>query len=119
MLPIRRDVFLEYASPNKLAEYIIMGKPVIISRLRAIQYYFGDSALAFFEPNDAADLARQMVNIFRNPELRHTMPAQAKMEYAPIRWEIMKQRYLSLMEAITLPALRTSGKSHVATNPKP
>jgi glycosyltransferase involved in cell wall biosynthesis len=119
VLPIRRDVFLEYASPNKLAEYIIMGKPVIISRLRAIQHYFSDKALAFFEPNDAADLARQMVYVFGNPALRHNMPVQARMEYAPIRWEIMKERYLSLMEAIAQPSISNPGKSHVATISKP
>lgn len=118
VLPIRRDVFLEYASPNKLAEYIIMGKPVIISKLRAIQHYFTDQALAFFEPNDAADLAKQMIHVFGNPELRVAMPKQAKMEYAPIRWEIMKQRYLSMMEAVAQPAMRAAGESHVATNSK-
>ena len=40
VLPIRRDVFLDFASPNKLPEFLVMGKAVIVSRLKAIQYYF-------------------------------------------------------------------------------
>ena len=100
ILPIRRDVFLEYASPNKLAEFIIMGKAVVISRLRATQHYFSENALAYFEPNDTADLAKQMIRIYRDKELRNRMAAQARKEYAPICWDIMKQRYLVLMDRL-------------------
>ena len=100
VLPIRRDVFLEYASPNKLAEYIVMGKAVVISRLRATRHYFSENALAYFEPNDTADLARQMIRIYRDKELRIRMAAQARKEYAPICWDIMKQRYLALMDQL-------------------
>lgn len=100
ILPIRRDVFLEYASPNKLAEYIIMGKTVVISRLRATLHYFSENALSYFEPNDALDLAKQMIRIYCDKELRNRMAAQAMKEYAPIRWDIMKQRYLALMDQL-------------------
>jgi glycosyltransferase involved in cell wall biosynthesis len=46
ILPIRRDVFLDFAAPNKLSEYIVMGKSVIVSRLKAIRHYFSEEALA-------------------------------------------------------------------------
>jgi glycosyltransferase involved in cell wall biosynthesis len=100
ILSIRRDVFLEYASPNKLAEFIIMGKAVVISRLRATQHYFSENALAYFEPNDPADLAKQMIRVYRDKELRNRMAEQARKEYAPICWDIMKQRYLALMDRL-------------------
>jgi glycosyltransferase involved in cell wall biosynthesis len=98
ILPIRSDIFLEFASPNKLGEYIVMGKAVIVSRLRAIQYYFTDNALAYVEPNNPADLAKQMVRIYRDSGLRARLAAQAKLEYAPISWDVMKQQYLQVME---------------------
>jgi glycosyltransferase involved in cell wall biosynthesis len=107
ILPIRRDVFLEYASPNKLAEFIVMGKPVVISRLRAIKHYFSANALAYFEPNDAADLGRRMLELYRDQDLRNRMVAAARQEYAPIRWEVMKRRYLTLIEKLVgLPPAR-------------
>jgi len=105
ILPLRRDVFLEFASPNKLAEFVVMGKPVVMSRLKAVQYYFSETALAYFEPNSPADLAKQMVRVYRDGELRARLAAQARTEYAPIRWDVMKQRYLRLMEEVV-----TSGK---------
>lgn len=101
ILPIRRDVFLEFASPNKLPEFIIMGKPVIISRLKAIRFYFCSDALAFFEPNDPTDLASQMVRLYQDRDLRVRLVDRAKKDYEPIRWDVMKQRYLRMMEDLT------------------
>jgi len=115
ILPIRRDVFLEYASPNKLPEYIIMGKAVIISRLKAIQLYFSDNALAYFEPNDPADLAKQMVRLYRDSGLRSRLAARAEQEYEPICWDVMKRRYLSLMEDLFCTGHRTVERPGVPT----
>lgn len=100
ILPIRSDVFLEFASPNKLPEYIVTGKPVIVSRLRAIRHYFGEDALAFAVPNDPADLARQMIRLCRDPELRSELARTAAVQYACISWEVMKERYLGLISRL-------------------
>jgi glycosyltransferase involved in cell wall biosynthesis len=98
LLPIRRDVFLDLAFPNKLPEYIITGKAVIISRLKAITHYFGEDALAYFEPNSPSALAQQMVRLHEDGDLRLRLAARAREEYAPICWELMKERYLKVIE---------------------
>jgi glycosyltransferase involved in cell wall biosynthesis len=100
ILPIRRDVFLDFASPNKLPEFIITGTPVIISRLKAIRHYFSEDAVAYFEPCDPADLSRQMVRVYRDPQLRERLTVKAKEEYAPLRWSVMKERYLGMMRRL-------------------
>ena len=114
ILALRRDIFLEFASPNKLPEYIVMGKPVIMSRLRAIQYYFSEDALAYCEPNNPADLAKQMVRVYGDHGLRARLAARAKQEYAPIRWDVMKQRYLRLIEDAVGQACSAAEPSRVA-----
>jgi glycosyltransferase involved in cell wall biosynthesis len=101
ILPIRKDVFLDFAFPNKLPELIMAGKPTIVSRLRAIRHYFSEDTLIFCEPNDVADLARAMVRLCRDPERGSRTVAQARQAYQPIRWEIMKQRYLDLVGTLT------------------
>jgi glycosyltransferase involved in cell wall biosynthesis len=101
VLATRRDVFLDFSFSNKLSEYIIMGKPVIASRLKTVRHYFSEEALVFFEPNSAANLAKQMLSLFRNPQLRGQFAEKAKLEYAPINWTVMKRRYLELMAGIT------------------
>jgi glycosyltransferase involved in cell wall biosynthesis len=103
ILPIRRDVFLDFAFPNKLPEFVIAGKPVIVSRLKAIKHYFSDDALAYFEPNDAQDLAREMTRLFGDLELRNKLANQARLEYVSIRWDVMKERYLSVIGALGVP----------------
>jgi len=100
VLPIRSDVFLDFAFPNKLPEYIISGKPVIVSRLKGIRQYFDEDALAYFTPTDADDLARQMVRLYCDRELRSSLSARAMQQYAPIRWEIMRCRYLNLIDQL-------------------
>ena len=108
ILPFRRDIFLDFAFPNKLPEFIVMGKVVAMSRLNAIRHYFSEEALAYFEPNSPSDLAKQMVCLYRDRGLRVQLAARAKEEYAPIRWDVMKQRYLSLMEDMVGPGRRTA-----------
>ncbi len=100
ILPIRRDIFLDFAFPNKLPEFIIAGKMVLVSRLKAIRHYFSEDALAYFEPNNPADLAKQMVRIYRDSQVRPQLAAKATEEYAPIRWSVMKERYLDLVRQI-------------------
>jgi glycosyltransferase involved in cell wall biosynthesis len=100
LLPIRRDVFLDFAFPNKLPEFIVAGKPVLISRLKAIRHYFSDDALAFFTPNDPADLAQQMIGAYRDPARRARLLARAREEYEPIRWDVMKRAYIDLVDRL-------------------
>ncbi len=97
ILPLRRDVFLDYAFPNKLPEMIISEKAVIVSRLKAIRHYFSEDALAYAAPNDPIDLGRQMVRLYRDPSLRTQLCWQAKKEYEAIGWDVMKRRYVDLV----------------------
>lgn len=100
ILPIRRDVFLDFAFPNKLPEFVIAGRPVLVSRLKTIRHYFTEDALAFFEPNDPSDLAKQMLALYRDQRRRARLVVNARQEYAPIRWDLMKQRYLELVDRL-------------------
>jgi glycosyltransferase involved in cell wall biosynthesis len=97
VLATRRDVFLDFSFSNKLTEYVIMGKPVIASELRTIRHYFSPEALAYFEPNSAKSLAVQMVRVAQDVGLRHRLAEQARQEYVPIRWPVMKERYLNMI----------------------
>ncbi|HTR39635.1 MAG TPA: glycosyltransferase family 4 protein [Bryobacteraceae bacterium] len=108
VLPIRRDIFLDFAFPNKLPEFIVMGKTVIVSRLKAIRHYFSEDALAYFEPDNPANLSQRMLGIYRDPQLRAQLPIKAKDEYAPLCWSLMKQRYLGLIKDLVGSAERVS-----------
>ena len=101
ILPLRGGVFFDFAFPNKLPEFVIMGKPVLMSRVKTIRYYFSEEALAYFDPNDPADLAQQMIRLYGDRSLCARLAARAKEEYTPIRWDVMKQRYLNLVGGLS------------------
>jgi glycosyltransferase involved in cell wall biosynthesis len=111
ILATRQDVFLDFSFSNKLSEYIIMDKAVIASRLKTIRYYFSEEALAFFEPNNPAELAKQMTRLYLDKSLRVHLAEQAKHEYVPIRWQVMKKRYLQMMGDITGQSGEAAGQS--------
>ncbi len=95
IMATRQDKFLDLSFSNKLPEYIVMGKPVIISRLKTINYYFSENALTFFKPHNVSNLAQKMLELYKNPELRKKKADQAVKEYAKINWSIMERRYLN------------------------
>jgi glycosyltransferase involved in cell wall biosynthesis len=112
ILPTRQDVFLDLSFPNKLAELIVLGKPVIASRLRGIRRYFSEDAIVYFEPNSISDLAKQMVVVYEDKGLRDRSVLNASKEYEPINWEVMRKRYLNLVGNL---ATRTSVRAQASS----
>ena len=99
VLATRQDKFLDLSFSNKLPEYIVMKKPVMMSRIKTIRYYFSEDALAFFEPENEADLARRMVELYSDTDLRENLAKKAAEEYSAISWDVMRDRYLQLLDA--------------------
>ena len=102
ILPTKKDPFLELSFSNKLSEYIIMKKPVIVSRLKTIKYYFSEKAIVFYEPENQLDLSKKMLFLYNNESLRKAIVERAKTEYSKISWNVMKKRYINFIEKIIL-----------------
>jgi glycosyltransferase involved in cell wall biosynthesis len=113
VLATRRDPFLDLSFSNKLSEYIIMGKAVLCSNLRSIRSYFSDNALLYFEANRSDDLAKQMVRLYEDSKLRRSLAEQALIEYHPIRWEVMSERYRALVAVLAAAQPQIPGSSPV------
>ena len=89
--------FSELCQPNKLFEYIALGKPAIVSRLRAIEEIFDDSCVMFFEPGNHEDLARCVLELYNNPERGKKLAANASRRYEKIRWKKTKKSIRKLL----------------------
>src|ERR1700730_13723984 len=92
-----------------------MYKVVICSHLKAIRYYFSEEALAFFQPQDSADLAKQMVRFYEDTQRRAGFARQGLEGYTQIRREVMRERYLNL----TANLLEGKQEAHEAPQPEP
>ena len=66
----RRSAAGDLMLPVKLMEYIALRIPAVVPRLKAIEYYFSDDMVAFYEPEDVASLADAIYRLYRDPELR-------------------------------------------------
>lgn len=85
---------------NKMYEYIFVGKPVLASRLKAVEAYFGDDALLYFEPGDPESLAEGIWDLYQHPDKRRTLVENSQRLYGQYCWEKQKEIYLSTYSTI-------------------
>lgn len=94
---VRQDLYMDLAIPNKIPECIVMGMPVISCELNTVKHYFSEQGICYFKPGDEQDLANKMVELYLSKEWRETLVSQALIEYEPIKWSVMRKRYLNLI----------------------
>jgi len=83
----RVNVATELMLPSKLIDYVVLGIPAIVPRLRAIQYYFSDQMVAFFEPEDIDSMVAATVELYRNKTRRSRQAECAKEFLRRNGWE--------------------------------
>ncbi len=98
VVPVVRNAYSDLVHTNKMFELISMRKPVVITRTRAVEEFFGsdDSCLKYFESENVEDLARCIYELYLDPKKRETMVRNAYEKFEKVRWEIMKEEYCSL-----------------------
>ncbi len=77
-----------------------LGKPVIASRLKAVENYFGEGSLVYFQPADPQSLANSIIDLYHHPEKRRTLARNARELYGKYCWAQQKEVYLSVYQNI-------------------
>ena len=75
--PIRRNRFSEISLSTKVFEGAIMGKPVVAADLPAARAEFEADMLAWYAPDDPADLARAILRVVDDPAWRAAVADRA------------------------------------------
>lgn len=88
------------AMPNKLLEYLAMGKPAIVTTIPTIKAYFDDNSVMYYEPDNERDLARCILELYRNPEKRAALAEAGSAVYQKYRWSVMKYEYLKVYDKL-------------------
>jgi len=101
IVAIIADGYGELLFPTKLLEYVEHDVPVASARLPTIADHFPADTLAYFEPGDAAGLARQIDRLLRDREQAEAQARRAKVAMRSFRWDALAPRY---MAALGLPA---------------
>ena len=98
VVPLTCTPWGELAQPNKLFEYVLCRKPVIVSRLQAIQETFNDDCVMFVKPNDFQDLANAVINLWRDKARCQRLVENAFKLYEQHRWVNEKNKYLAQVD---------------------
>ena len=103
VVPNHRDAFTEINLPTRIFEYLCLGRPAVAPRTRGILDYFDDKSLHLFEPDDAADLARVVINIHDSPQQAAATLAAGIKVYEQYTWQKQKQNLLQLVTQLIDP----------------
>lgn len=91
--------------PNKLFEYLASGKPVVVAATPIIKAYFDGDSVMFYEPDNEYDLARCILELYRNPEKRAALTASGAACYEKYRWNTMKYEYIKVFGQLIKPGV--------------
>jgi len=98
IIPMKRSQYSELIETNKMYEYMALRRPIIISRLKAVEENFDDSCVMFFEPDNYEDLARRILELYNKPEKRRILVENSYSRYEKIRWGETKKIYLKIIQ---------------------
>ncbi len=96
----RPNIATELMLPVKMLEYIAMGIPVIVPRLKTIQYYFTDDMVIYFEPENVQSLAEAIFRLYESETLRKSKVKMANAFLEKYGWENHQSSLLYLYEEL-------------------
>jgi glycosyltransferase involved in cell wall biosynthesis len=98
IVPYRDGVFTGGILPTKLLEYAALGIPAIAARTPAILAYFDETAIRFFTPGNADELAQAILELYHNRARLATMAHNIEKFNARYNWPDHRTDYLRLIE---------------------
>lgn len=101
VIPKRNDPFGGEAFSTKSLEFMSLGVPLVMSETKIDRYYFSDSVVRFFEPENVDALASAMLEMIQNEKTRRKLTANASEFAADFSWDKKKEGYLGLVDRLT------------------
>jgi glycosyltransferase involved in cell wall biosynthesis len=98
VVPKRGGIFAGEAFSTKIFDFMAAGIPVVASKTKIDTYYFDESIVKFFHPEDHEDLAKAILELRRDPERRKRMAKNGIKYIEENNWENKKQIYLDIVD---------------------
>lgn len=100
VVPKRNDQFGGEAFSTKTLEFMASGVPIIVAKTKVDKYYFNNSLVKFFEPENVEDLADAMLTMVRDETLRNRL-SKNSLEFAKkTSWNEKQVEYLELLNGL-------------------
>jgi glycosyltransferase involved in cell wall biosynthesis len=96
----RNNIATELMLPVKMLEYISLGIPVVVPKLRTIQHYFSDEMVFYFEPDNVDSLSSAILHAYNNEPMRKKKAKNAKIFLQTYGWETHKFELINLYNSL-------------------
>jgi glycosyltransferase involved in cell wall biosynthesis len=97
VIPFTKAPINQIGSPNKLFEYTVYKKPMIISNHKTMRSIFSDKEAFYFEPEDFNDLADKILFLYNHHKEAELRAQSAYLKYKKnYSWDKMKKRLLNV-----------------------
>jgi len=100
IVPNRKNAATELMLPVKMLECIALSIPVIVPRLKTIEYYFSDELVFYFEPDNVESLSSAILDVFNNGTMRTKKAENAKGFLKKYGWETHKFDLINLYRSL-------------------
>lgn len=87
------------ACPNVVLEAMVHGTPSISTTAEPMPEFYEDAAL-YYAPGDAEELARQIVRLRQEPEIREALRTSALLRSREFTWEATAGKTLEYLEEV-------------------
>lgn len=101
ILPPLKNIYSDLFYTIKLIEAIYLKIPVIATRLNTYRRYYSENSLFYFESGNINDLTARIEEVFYNKKLVNKKTINAFSDYQKLNWDVMKEKYLKIIEEIT------------------
>lgn len=100
IVPNNRDAATELMLPVKMLECLALGIPVVVPRLKVIEYYFNDNMVTYFEPGNAESLASAILDNYSNQFEKKSKVENTKPFFRKYGWNTHKFDLINLYQSL-------------------
>ena len=94
----RRNVATELMLPLKLIDYVSLGLPAVVPRLKTIEYYFSEDMVTFYEPEDVDSMVQAVLSLYKDRQGMERQAQNAKSFLDRCSWENNQKGLKSLYD---------------------
>jgi glycosyltransferase involved in cell wall biosynthesis len=96
------DDFGNLVFPTKAVEALMVGLPVLCTRVAAVLCYLDDSVLFYFEPGDVNSLVEQIRLIHEQPELVNSKLRNGQKFLSLFNWDKEKRKLIQIVDNLCI-----------------
>ena len=94
----RRSAASSLMLPVKLMEYVALGIPTVVPGLAAIQHYFDDEMVSYYEPENVESFSDAIHRLYEQPALRSHQANRASEFLETFGWKRQGEEFVGLYE---------------------